>query len=43
MWEFKLGGLEDLKQLASGLGVQLDAIEDVSILKEAIRRVGRAN
>lgn len=40
MWEFKLGGIEDLKQLASGLGVRLDAIEDVSILKEEVRAGG---
>jgi len=40
MWEFKLGGIEDLKQLVSGLGVRLDAIEDVSILKEEVRAGG---
>ncbi|MHC4281957.1 MAG: oxidoreductase [Planctomycetota bacterium] len=40
MWEFKLGGIEDLKELASGLGVQLDAIEDVSILAEEVRAGG---
>ena len=37
MWEFKLGGIEDLKQLASGLEVSLDAIEDISILKEEVQ------
>ncbi|MBW8038728.1 MAG: NAD(P)-binding protein [Planctomycetes bacterium] len=40
MWEFNLGGIEDLKQLASGLGVRLNAIEDVSILKEEVRAGG---
>jgi NADPH-dependent glutamate synthase beta subunit-like oxidoreductase/2,4-dienoyl-CoA reductase-like NADH-dependent reductase (Old Yellow Enzyme family) len=40
MWEFKLGGIEDLKQLTSGLGVRLDAIEDVSILAEEVRAGG---
>ncbi|MHC4656901.1 MAG: oxidoreductase [Planctomycetota bacterium] len=40
MWEFKLGGIEDLEQLASGLGVRLDAIEDISILKEEVRAGG---
>jgi len=40
MWEFKLGGIEDLKQTASGLGVQIDAIEDVSILGEEVRAGG---
>ncbi len=40
MWEFKLGGIEDLKQTASGLGVQLDAIEDVSILGKEVRAGG---
>jgi len=37
MWEFKLSGIEDLKQLASRLRVRLDAIGDVSILKEKVR------
>jgi 2,4-dienoyl-CoA reductase-like NADH-dependent reductase (Old Yellow Enzyme family) len=37
MWEFQLSGIEDLERLASGLGVRLDAIEDVSILKEEVR------
>jgi len=37
MWEFKLGGMDDLKQLASRLRVRLDAIEDVSILKEKVQ------
>ena len=40
MWDFKLGGIEDLKQTASGLGVQLDAIEDVSILGQEVRAGG---
>ncbi len=40
MWEFKLGGIEDLKQTASGLGVRLNAIEDVSILGQEVRAGG---
>ena len=40
MWEFKLSGIEDLKQLASGLGVRLNAIEDVSILTEPVQAGG---
>lgn len=37
MWEFQLSGIEDLKRLASRLGVRLDAIEDVSILTEPVQ------
>ncbi len=40
MWEFQLSGIEDLKQLASRLEVGLDAIEDVSILNEAVQAGG---
>ena len=40
MWEFQLSGIEDLKQLASRLGVRLDAIEDVSILTEPVQAGG---
>jgi NADPH-dependent glutamate synthase beta subunit-like oxidoreductase/2,4-dienoyl-CoA reductase-like NADH-dependent reductase (Old Yellow Enzyme family) len=40
MWEFKLGGIEDLKQLASRLKVPLEAIEDISILNEEVRAGG---
>jgi len=36
MWEFKLSGIEDLKLLGRQLGVQIDAIEDVSILAEPV-------
>jgi len=35
-WEFQLSGIEDLKQLTGRLGVRVDAIEDVSILAEAV-------
>ncbi|HUS73816.1 MAG TPA: FAD-dependent oxidoreductase [Sedimentisphaerales bacterium] len=40
MWEFQLSGIEDLKQLASRLGVPLDAIKDISILNEAVQAGG---
>jgi 2,4-dienoyl-CoA reductase (NADPH2) len=37
MWEFQLSNIEDLRQLASRLEVQLEAIEDISILKEKVQ------
>jgi len=37
MWEFNLSSIADLKELAERLGVQIDAIEDVSILAEPVR------
>jgi len=40
MWEFKLSEIEDLKQLASRLKVPLEAIEDISILKEKVQAGG---
>ena len=40
MWEFQLSSIEDLRQLASRLEVPLDAIEDVSILKEKVQAGG---
>lgn len=44
MWEFQLSpeeiGIEDLRQLASRLEVSLEAIEDISILKEKVRAGG---
>jgi len=40
MWEFKLSGIEDLRQLASRLGVRLDVREDVSILGESVQAGG---
>jgi 2,4-dienoyl-CoA reductase (NADPH2) len=40
IWEFKLGGIEDLKRLSTQLNIPIDAIEDVSILAEPIQ-VGR--
>jgi 2,4-dienoyl-CoA reductase-like NADH-dependent reductase (Old Yellow Enzyme family) len=36
-WEFRLSRVEDLKQLATQLGVPIDAIEDVSILTEPVQ------
>jgi NADPH-dependent glutamate synthase beta subunit-like oxidoreductase/2,4-dienoyl-CoA reductase-like NADH-dependent reductase (Old Yellow Enzyme family) len=36
MWEFSLSSIADLKELAERLGVQIDAIEDVSILAEPV-------
>ncbi len=40
MWEFQLGGIEDLKRLSERLGVRLEAIEDVSILSEPVQAGG---
>jgi len=40
MWEFQLSSIEDLKQLASRLEVPLEAIEDISILKEKVQAGG---
>jgi 2,4-dienoyl-CoA reductase (NADPH2) len=40
MWEFQLSSIEDLMQLASRLEVPLEAIEDISILKEKVQAGG---
>jgi 2,4-dienoyl-CoA reductase (NADPH2) len=40
MWEFQLSSIEDLRQLASRLKVKLEAIEDISILKEKVQAGG---
>ena len=40
MWEFQLGGIEDLERLGGRLGVRLEAIEDVSILSEPVQAGG---
>jgi len=37
MWEFRLRDTEDLKQLSKKLGVNVEAIEDVSILNEPVK------
>ncbi|MHC4205690.1 MAG: FAD-dependent oxidoreductase [Planctomycetota bacterium] len=37
MWEFRLRDTEDLKQLSMKLGVNVEAIEDVSILTEPVQ------
>jgi len=37
MWEFQLRNTEDLKQLSKQLGVNVRAIEDVSILTEPVQ------
>jgi NADPH-dependent glutamate synthase beta subunit-like oxidoreductase/2,4-dienoyl-CoA reductase-like NADH-dependent reductase (Old Yellow Enzyme family) len=37
MWEFQLGRIEDLERLGKRLGVQIEAIEDVSILAEPVQ------
>jgi 2,4-dienoyl-CoA reductase (NADPH2) len=37
MWEFRLRDTEDLKQLSKKLGVNVEAIEDVSILSEPVK------
>jgi len=40
MWEFQLSSIEDLRQLASEFEVPLEAIEDISILKEKVQAGG---
>ena len=40
MWEFQLRRVEDLKELRSRLGVDIDAVEDVSILAEPVQAGG---
>ena len=37
MWEFRLRNTADLKQLSEQLGVNVDAIEDVSILSKPVK------
>ena len=37
MWEFQLSSVEDLKGLSRRLGVDVDAVEDVSILAEPVQ------
>ena len=37
MWEFRLRNIEDLKRLSNHLGVNVQAIEDVSILTESVQ------
>jgi NADPH-dependent glutamate synthase beta subunit-like oxidoreductase/2,4-dienoyl-CoA reductase-like NADH-dependent reductase (Old Yellow Enzyme family) len=40
MWEFQLGSTEELKQLSERLGVQIEAIDDVSILAKSVQAGG---
>ena len=40
MWEFQLGSIEDFRRLSERLGVQIEAIEDVSILSEPVQAGG---
>jgi len=40
MWEFQLGGIEDLERLSRRLNVFVKAIEDVSILAEPVQAGG---
>jgi NADPH-dependent glutamate synthase beta subunit-like oxidoreductase/2,4-dienoyl-CoA reductase-like NADH-dependent reductase (Old Yellow Enzyme family) len=43
MWEFQLSSVEDLKGLSRRLGIDVDAVEDVSILAEPVQvRLGTA-
>jgi NADPH-dependent glutamate synthase beta subunit-like oxidoreductase/2,4-dienoyl-CoA reductase-like NADH-dependent reductase (Old Yellow Enzyme family) len=37
MWEFRLRNIEDLKRLSKRLGLNVQAIEDVSILTESVQ------
>jgi NADPH-dependent glutamate synthase beta subunit-like oxidoreductase/2,4-dienoyl-CoA reductase-like NADH-dependent reductase (Old Yellow Enzyme family) len=36
MWEFQLGGIEDLGRLSERLGVQIEASDDVSVLAQPV-------
>ena len=40
MWEFQLGSTEELKQLSERLDVQIEAIDDVSILAKPVQAGG---
>ncbi|MBN2137220.1 MAG: FAD-dependent oxidoreductase [Sedimentisphaerales bacterium] len=40
MWEFRLSSVEDLKELNSRLGLDIDAADDVSILREPVEAGG---
>jgi NADPH-dependent glutamate synthase beta subunit-like oxidoreductase/2,4-dienoyl-CoA reductase-like NADH-dependent reductase (Old Yellow Enzyme family) len=40
MWEFQLGNTEELKQLSEQLDVQIEAIDDVSILAKSVQAGG---
>ena len=40
MWEFQLSSIEDLRQLSERLGVQIEAIKNVSILSEPVQAGG---
>jgi NADPH-dependent glutamate synthase beta subunit-like oxidoreductase/2,4-dienoyl-CoA reductase-like NADH-dependent reductase (Old Yellow Enzyme family) len=37
MWEFQLSSVEDLKRLSRRLGVNVDAVEDISVLAEPVQ------
>jgi len=37
MWEFQLGSIEDLRRLSERLGVQIEALDDVSILAKPVQ------
>ena len=40
MWQFRLGSIDDLQKMNSELGLSVDAVEDVSILSEPVRKEG---
>jgi len=40
MWEFRLSSIEDLKEMNGRLGLDVDAIEDVSVLAEPVHAGG---
>jgi len=40
MWEFRLSSVEDLRELSGRLGVDVDAVEDVSILGQPVEAGG---
>ena len=40
MWEFRLSSVDDLKELSGRLGLDVDAVEDVSILAEPVQAGG---
>jgi len=40
MWEFRLSSIEDLEEMNGRLGLDVDAVEDVSILSEPVQAGG---
>ena len=37
VWPFRLKALDDLRELARSLSLEIDAVEDISVLSEPVR------